>query len=213
LKVYQEQTVVVLGAMNPAIHHPAWYHIMAIITEPEYKKSLSGQIIANPTAAQFVSEGFSILCLPDRWQVLSEATDATRIVEIAKVTFKTLDHTPVSAYGINHHFHVETTKQIPSTLMTIVRQTGLPFPPDEVGTAAITYIAESKGCTFTTVISASSKGPNFLHVQNNAHFSLPSEETIKKFDLGPLLEKAFEENEARAQLMLSNLVSVIQGLK
>lgn len=214
MKVYHQQAVVVLGAMNPAIHHPAWYHIMSIITEPEYKKSLSHPVVVSPPVAQFVSDGFSIVCLPDRWQVLSDTPDATRIVALAKKTFDILDHTPVTAYGINHDFHVETAKQISPTLMTIVRQTDLPFPLNEVGTAAITYIAEVKNCTFQTVVSVSPRGPNFLYVQNNVHFPiLPSEDAIKKFDLGPLLEDAFQGHEERVQLMVSNLVKAIQELK
>src|SRR5262245_51485447 len=128
--------------MNPAIHHPAWYHVMSIITKSELEKSFNQPVVASPPAAQFVSDGFSIMCIPDRWQVLIELADATRIVEIAKLMFATLDHTPVNAYGINHDFHAETNKLIPLTLATIIRQTKLPFPSDEKSTAAITYVAE-----------------------------------------------------------------------
>lgn len=96
--------------------------------------------------------------------------------------------------------------------MTIVRQTGLPFPPNEPGTAAITYTAEVSGCTFKTVISASPRGPYFLHLQNNVHFDIPPRD-IEHFDLGPLLEEAFRRNEDRSRPMLSSLVNAIQGLE
>jgi len=198
--------------MNPAIHHPAWYHAMSIITQSEFEESLRKPVVVTSQVAQFVSEGFSLVCLPDRWQVSFDAADGERVVAFAKATFDKLYHTPVSAYGVNHDFHVETDKQIPSTLATIVRKTGLPFPLNEVGTAAITYKAEVGDCTFTTVISASPRGPNFLQIQNNAHFIVPQEAT-GVFDLGPLLDEAFRKNEDRSQLMFSGLVTAIRGLK
>src|SRR2546425_6009917 len=199
--------------MNPAIHHPAWYHAMSIITQSEFEESLRKPVVVMPQVAQFTSAGFSVICLPNRWQVSCDTADGVRIVALAKATFDKLYHTPVTAYGVNHDFHVETAKQIPSTLATIVRQTGLPFPPNEVETAAITYIAEVSGCTFKTVISASPRGPNFLHIQNNAHFLLIPQDVINPFDLGPLLDEAFRRNENRSQAMLSSLVNAIQGLK
>lgn len=197
--------------MNPAIHHPAWHHAVSTITQSEFEESLSKPVVVLPNLAQFESNSFSVLCLPDRWQVSCEAVDATRIIEIAKATFDKLEHTPVGAYGVNHDFHVETTKQIPSALAAIVRKTGLPFPPNEVGTAAITYTAEVSGCTFKTVMSTSPRGPRFLHIQNNAHFVTPQEG--KHFDLAPLLDGAFQRNEERSHIMLSSLVNAIEGLE
>lgn len=102
--------------MNPAIHHPAWYHAMSIITQSEFEESLRKPIVASPPVAQFASNGFSVLCLPDRWQISCDAADGARIVALAKATFDKLEHTPVIAYGVNHDFHVETSKQIASTL-------------------------------------------------------------------------------------------------
>jgi hypothetical protein len=198
--------------MNPAIHHPAWYLATSIITQSAFEESLRKPVVVMPQVAQFASDGFSVVCLPNRWQVSCDTADGAHIIAVAKATFDKLYHTPVTAYGVNHDFHVETVKQIPSTLATIVRKTGLPFPPNEVGTAAITYTAEVSGATFKTVVSESPRGPNFLHIQNNAHFLIP-QDTIQPFDLGPLLDEAFRRNEDRSQSMLSSLVNAIQGLK
>ena len=125
--LHHHQSVVVVGAMNPVIHHPAWYHAMSIITQSELEESLRKPVVVIPQFAQFASDSFSIVCLPDRWQVSCDTADGERIVALAKATFEKLYHTPVTAYGVNHNFHAETTKQILSTLMTIVRQTDLPF--------------------------------------------------------------------------------------
>jgi hypothetical protein len=198
--------------MTPAIHHPAWYLATSTITQSEFEESLRKPVVVMPQVAQFASDGFSVVCLPNRWQVSCDTEDGARIVALAKATFDKLYHTPVTAYGVNHDFHAETAKQIPFTLAAIVRKTGLPFPPNEVGTAAITYTAEANGCTFKTVVSESPRGPNFLHIQNNAHFLIP-QDTIQPFDLGPLLDEAFRRNEDRSQSMLSSLVSAVQGLK
>lgn len=196
--------------MNPAIHHPGWYLAMSLITQPEFDKSISNLGIVNSQVAQFENDGFSVLCLPERWQVSCNTADGSRILALAKDTFAKLSHTPVNAYGVNHDFHTETTKLIPSILMAIVRKTGLPFPSDEEGTAAITYTAEVGDATFKTVISASPRGPYFLQLQNNTHFT---QESIGQFDLGPLLDEAFRRNENRSQLMLGNFVKAIQEEK
>jgi hypothetical protein len=213
LTVFHHQAVVVVGAMNPAIHHPAWYHAMSIISDSEFEESKRKPIVTTPPLAQFESSGFSVVCLPDRWQASCQTPDATRIVALAQATFGKLYHTPVKAYGVNHDFHAETAKMIPSTLATIVRQTGLPFPPNEVATAAITYEADVDGCKFTTVISGSPKGSLYLYVKNNAHFALVPQASLDVFDLGPLLDKAFRRNEDRAQSMLSDFINAIQGLQ
>lgn len=212
MKVLHSQSIVVLGAMNPAIHHPAWYHLMSIISQAEFDESLHKQVIVSPPTAQFTSKGFSVACLPDRWQVSCEEADAERIVALAKATFDKLYHTPVTAYGVNHDFHTETAMQIAPALMKIVRRTALPFPPDETGTAEITYAAEGNGCRFTTVISASPRGAQYLSIRNNAHFVIP-QTNVEQFDLGPLLDDAFHRNEDRSQSMLANLVNAIQGLQ
>lgn len=211
MTVLHYQSVVIVGSMNPAIHHPAWYHSVSIITQPEFDASLRKQVLVNQQIAQFAIDGFSVLCLPDRWQISCDATDTSRIIEVAKATFDKLYHTPVSAYGVNHDFHVETTVQIRPTLAAVIRKTGLPFPSNEVATATITYTAEGSGCTFKTTIAPSPRGPNFLHIQNNAHFTIQA--TSQNFDLGPLLDEAVRINEDRSQLMLSSLVDAIQGQK
>jgi hypothetical protein len=211
LIILHQQSVVIVGAMNPAIHHPAWYHSVSIITQEEFDASLLKPVLVNQQIAQFAIDGFSVLCFPDRWQASCDAEDGSRIIEVTKATFEKLYHTPISAYGVNHDFHVETTKQIHSTLGAIVRKTGLPFPPDEVATATLTYTVEASGNTFKTTIAPSPRGPNFLHIQNNAHFII--QESNPQFDLGPLLDEAIRKNEDRSQLMLSSLVDAIQGQK
>lgn len=116
------------------------------------------------------------------------------------------------AYGVNHYFHVETAKQVASVLAALVRQTGLPFPPNEEAEASITYTAKADDCNFKTTISASARGPEFLHIQNNTHFVIPQLKN-EHFDLGPLIDEAFRRNEDRSQMMLSKFVDAIQGFK
>ena len=208
--ILHHQSVVVLGAMNPAIHHPAWYQAMSIITEAEFEESLRNQVIVTPQLTQFKTENLVLDCTLERWQVSSEAEEINRIMTLAKTTFEKLYHTPVGAYGINHDFHIETKREIAPILMSIIGKTDLPFPPHEEGTAAIIYTAERDDCKFRTVISISPRGQNFLYIQNNVHFDISSEKK-EHFDLGPLLDRAFQINEERSQLMRSSLTNAIEG--
>ncbi|MCB1767111.1 MAG: hypothetical protein KDJ22_13805 [Candidatus Competibacteraceae bacterium] len=208
--ILHHQSVVVLGVMNPAIHHPAWYQAMSIITEAEFEESLRNQVIVTPQLTQFKTENLVLDCTLERWQVSSEAEEVNRIMTLAKTTFEKLYHTPIKAYGVNHNFHIETKREIAPTLMSIIRKTDLPFPPHEEGTATITYIAEGDDCKFRTVISISPRGQNFLHIQNNVHFDVSSEEK-GHFDLGPLLDRAFQINEKRSQRMRLSITNAIEG--
>jgi hypothetical protein len=204
--------VVILGEMNPAIHHPAWYKLESIIDETEYRACLSNPVIVNQQIAQFTSHGFSVMCLQDRWQASCNADDASRILSLTKETFKKLYHTPVSAYGVNHHFHIEINRQVGPVLAAIVRKTGMPFPPNEDADASISYAAKVDGYEFKTIISTSARGPEFLHFHNNAHFTIPQLKN-EHFDLGPLIDEAFLRNEDRSRMMLSKLVDAIKGFK
>ena len=96
-------SVVVSGHMNPAIHHPAWYEQIGILTQAEALESLKGEnFVCLPQVAQFASRGITVTCIPTRWDArTTKADQRERILDIAKRTYTALDHTPVSAFGFN----------------------------------------------------------------------------------------------------------------
>ena len=105
-----EYSVVVVGAMNPAIHHPQWYEVVGMLTAAEAQDALRGDaLVVVPQLAQFQAAALQIQCTPARWQVNTADTEQRgRIIDLAATTFERLGETPISAYGLNARFDVTT---------------------------------------------------------------------------------------------------------
>jgi hypothetical protein len=103
-------SIVIVGNMNPRIHHPAWYEAVRILSPEEARAALL--LACTPMFSQFQLPGSTILCMQERWEVQTQdAEKLERMLDIAGRTFDTLKHTPIAAFGLNFHF---------------VRPTGLP---------------------------------------------------------------------------------------
>src|SRR6202030_1678960 len=99
-------SIVVIGLMNPAIHHPSWYQSMQLLDKQEvdYAGSASAlvPIVLAPQIAQFAVQEFKIVCLSNRWEIQTQRPEAVdRILKVASRVFEILDHTPVNAFGFN----------------------------------------------------------------------------------------------------------------
>ena len=126
-------SIVVVGAMNPSIHHPAWYRPMDILTEEESKRSEeSGMILAvTQQISQFSSGAFTVVCEPHRWQVQTRhETQLQRLREIADKTFEILYHTQVSAFGFNFTYHRKTSlSEVNTTLAMLIESLPIGLKP------------------------------------------------------------------------------------
>jgi hypothetical protein len=103
--------IVVIGAMNPRIHSPAWYSQYKLISEDEFKAAtLSPGTMLTAQVAQFRFKEMTMLCLPDRWEIkTTRRSDADRIVTITQRIFDDLlMHTPVVAVGFNFIYSKKT---------------------------------------------------------------------------------------------------------
>src|SRR4029077_17732685 len=104
-------SIVVVGRMNPAIHHPTWYHYLKLLDENERDFALAApSMVSTPQINQFVAPAFTIICLPERWEIQTVKHEfVDRILLVASKVFQTLDHTPINAYGFNFHAHRNTS--------------------------------------------------------------------------------------------------------
>jgi hypothetical protein len=100
-------SVVLLGSMNPRIHHPKWYQSVGIFSQPEVDDAIQNQpVICTPAFSQFVVGDLVIKCLTDRWDIQTanrQKIDAIR--EIAERLFDDLlFHTPVNVVALNFDY-------------------------------------------------------------------------------------------------------------
>lgn len=196
------QTIVVVGHMNPAIHHPGWYQSVGLFSEAEAKTAVGMLSGVSSELAQFRLDEIELLCLLDRWQLSAPAKCGERVLDLAAQTFKRLSETPVRAFGINDHFQVETGVADVSAWLAEMFLS-LPLGLTSLGAASSgTIIVEHQApkCVYRSTIGPSAKGPKFLSVVHNAHYLAPNE---PRFDLDVLLHEAWSEAGSHARRLVS----------
>jgi len=210
-----EFAAVVLGHMNPAIHHPAWYQMSGILTPEEASAALAPS--AQPFVmsqgpmplAKFVFNEISITCQSMRWQIEAPFSRAARCLEILAKTFDVLGETPVTAFGNNFHWHRELAgKEVAQVLGRLLAKTGL------VGESSQLQVMSTKNGNMTTTVAPSPKGPSICHVHVLVHHSIdamvPSEHPAH-FDLGPLVVKAEIEDRVAAENSLESFLKAVSS--
>ena len=205
-------SIVVVGQMNPAIHHPSWYQSMKLLDKQEFDSAVSGPMLLMPQISQFAAPEFSIVCLPDRWEIQTRRLEAMdRILAAASSVFEILDHTPVSAFGFNFQFHRETSVDVGHILGSVVERLplGLKLSGDVAG--QLTLMSTAKGQKTTASVAKSQLGANIVFVSLNFHYDIiPNTSKIPAhFDLAPLLTEHFWPDEARS---VAYVQSVVEGL-
>ncbi|MGE3343810.1 MAG: hypothetical protein AB7L71_10265 [Vicinamibacterales bacterium] len=97
-------SVVLRGAINPAIFQPAWFSRENLMSREEADSAKLG--IISEQLAQFETESFVVQVTPDRFQVNSKPnTHFMLLKDLVIGTFHVLEHVPVTAMGINREMH------------------------------------------------------------------------------------------------------------
>lgn len=222
-----QYSVVVVGAMNPAIHHPQWYEAVGMLTAEEAQDAArGGALVIVPQVAQFQAAGLQIQCTPARWQITTwDQQQRTRIVDIAGMTFQRLGETPISAYGLNARFEVTTASEHAIEMLGAQFSKGpvdLSFEgsrPD-FESLAISYsmfpiIMEGLPNVqrqLKATIARSMHGPDAISVALNMHHAITASPEFSRFDLDGLLREsvaAFEVEDA----LLQRIFDALTGFK
>jgi hypothetical protein len=97
-------SIVILGAMNPAIFHPFWFAANKLIRETE--ASEADILIASKEVSDFRLDWLHVQVVSDRF--LAEVNDAANhgpLRDLVTGTFTLLEHTPLTAMGLNRQMH------------------------------------------------------------------------------------------------------------
>lgn len=188
-------SIVVLGNMNPSIHHPLWYQRLELVNDEEVTSALdSDNTLCTPTVSHIAFPEFSIKCQRDRWEInTAKRENCERLSNIASEVFQALDHTQLSAIGINVSLHIDTQiDNVPDYLATIVESTGLSLPDkQEPRTATLQYQVGADERRRTIKIEPSVLDTNKVFVGQNIHYDIEQQGITGYFDFAELLRPRF----------------------
>jgi hypothetical protein len=199
----QATAVVVVGAMNPLIHHPAWYQFIGALSQAEADVALKNpQMICAQPVSQIPTGNLVLMCQLQRWAAqTSDPATEPRLVPIAQKVFGALEHTPVSAFGFSFNF-VRTTKlaSVDAFLGKLLGDVPLGLG---VGTSG-SFVWKSESNERQVMVNiASAKGKSdLLVVKSTFNYPIAPRDKIENFDLGELAARHFEldREEARTRL-------------
>jgi hypothetical protein len=97
--------ITLLGSFNPAIFQPQWFARQGLLSALEAENADIKLIAAQ--VSHFETERFVLQVLAERFLVASKpSADPSPLRDLVSGTFFILEHTPVTAMGLNRQLHV-----------------------------------------------------------------------------------------------------------
>jgi hypothetical protein len=208
-----EVALVLLGNMNPALHHPIWYHHIGAIDQRELDQALSAEFIFMPQVAQFKTDKFQVVCDQHRWQAsATHLADAARLIDLIEAAFdKKLTETPIRAYGLNYHFHAKTNcPNVAGALAGMLARAPLGFEPSEGASGTLSFTRPFDGGQLRCSVEGSSRGVEMVYVGINVHYEAPpnpTQNSLETFLLKPLLARRMETVRPAVDRIVASIVA------
>jgi hypothetical protein len=103
-------TVRLVGSFNPAIFQPAWFSRESLISNEEADAATIN--IIHSQISSFETPAFAVEVTPDWFDVTAAGRPFTDLVrDLAYGTFSILQHTPISAMGMNNFVHFQAKSE------------------------------------------------------------------------------------------------------
>jgi hypothetical protein len=103
---FQGCSVVVLGSFNPTIFQPLWFSANNLISSEEANSPSTKIEIIHKNATIFSTEWFLLQVTADRFSIeTSDPAKSQPLRDLAVGTFRVLEHTPLTVFGLNWYGH------------------------------------------------------------------------------------------------------------
>jgi hypothetical protein len=218
LKDSDMYSVVILGSMNPRIHHPKWYQLAGIFTEADVESAIKTYpVVCTPSFSQFCVDGLVIKCLPERWDITTQkAADVDRIREIAEKIFDDLlPHTPVNIIALNFDYVRQASGENATGFMTAIlngaaAKIGLPSAEggDLILKRRIETIADAQG--LATIAIRSTDHAETVSLCCNYQYTMKST-VFALFRMDRFLPGYAKRDRADSEDSLARLLSAIRS--
>jgi hypothetical protein len=201
-------SIALLGAMNPAIHHPKWYEYIGVMDKAEVTAAVADPgLMVTPVFTVMRFPGFAIICQQNRWEVQAMSRDLSeRLFAIAAGVFEALEHTPVTTFGFNTNQHRRTSSaDVPRKLADAVMSADLGFDLAERVSAEIVVRSGTPERHSLVRIQPSTQGPDHVFVGVNFEYLVPVQQSIH-FELTPLLQQHYRADQDEALATIQRIV-------
>ncbi len=207
--------IVILGGMNPRIHHPYWYRSVGLLDTEETEQALkTPNTLITPPLAQIHTPNLTIVCQEDRWEI--RTTELGQIQKLQEITSKLFDeilpHTPVLAAGFNFHLRRATESQdVGRILAATLYKAPLDLKPDHAtgGEAVLRRTHDDHTASVNVQMAPNDK--RYVYCLYN--FEYRFEGTSGHFSLGDVVTRRFAVDRGEAEEQTNLIVAAINRLE
>jgi hypothetical protein len=206
-------SIVVIGAMNPPIHHPLWYrHINAISEEEEKAAAEWHALVVISQFAQLRIHDINIVCQSDRWEINTRTeSQRQRMLDIACAVFTRLDETPVSRFGLNTKVDRTTAvADVNGKLAGMLAGLGFGFDAARAKKCMIRYSVAEGDHSANIDITSSLSHQGAIAVAYNTEYE-PKVSVGINFDLSAMFRARFDVDHRAALDAIERVVARING--
>jgi len=176
-------TIVLVGSFNPNIFQPEWFARQGLLPEPE-TGSAEIKIIV-PQISSFETERFFLQVTAEQFSITSKPnSNAAFLSDLVRGTFFILEHTPVTAMGLNFsmHFAMESEEAWHRIGDRLAPKDGwneiLEGRPGLLSMLIKTERVEWKGSLFHIKVEPSIKVKHGVYFETNEHYPAPETEPL-----------------------------------
>ncbi len=202
--------VVLLGNFNPKIFQPEWFARQQLISDAE-AEAADVKIIL-PQISHFETDRFGIQVTTDRFSALTPpSVSAAPLRDLVQGTFYVLEHTPVTAMGLNRqmHFPMDSEAQWHRLGDKLAPKDGwsgvLPGRPGLLSMWVQSENDKLPGALFRAKVEPSTAIQHGVFFETNEHYPAPQTEPLKT--LMKLLNERWEESQAYAEQIADHILS------
>jgi len=203
-------TIVLLGSFNPKIFQPEWFARQQLLPQAEADASDIKLIVQQ--VSHFETERFVVQVTEERFLASSKpSANSVPLRDLVQGTFFILEHTPVTAMGLNYqmHFAMESEKtwhQVGDKLAPKEGWNGvLEGRPGLLSMTILTQKEEPKGAQFRVKVEPSLQVQHGIYFETNEHYPAPEEEGLK--GLMDILGQRWEGAQTYASRVVNHILA------
>jgi hypothetical protein len=205
--------VVVLGGMNPRIHHPSWYRLVGLFDEKEAELATqSPMMVITPPMSVIKTPMLTISCQEMRWEITtSEPSEVERIQEITTRLFdEILVHTPVSTIGFNFNYRRATiAPDVAACLASVLARVPLGLKAEHATSGELTLRQTFDDHTALVNVQPASDDKQVILSFYNFEYYFKHEGFFK---MGDIIAKRYGIDKAEAEEQTKLIVAAINHL-